>query len=279
MFLQNGKMKYGKVEHGMAEEKLQVLVATMNQTDFSLIEKMHLTSDAIIANQASIVERREEVRDGKRYSMITTDTKGVGKNRNIALTFADSDICLLADDDMVYEKDYEEKILNAFKENPGADAIIFNIRTTGREVKRRETKKNKRVSVLRFQNYGASRIAFRRKQLQRANICFTELFGGGTIHGSGEDSLFLREMLRSGMKIYTSSVCIGTVNQENSSWFRGYNETFFYDKGCLMKAMFPRMHFLYTCFYYPFRFYLISKVSPFKIGKWMRKGAGEFKKL
>lgn len=258
-------------------EKLQVLVATMNQTDFSLIEKMNLTTDAIIANQASAVEKREEVRDGKRYCMITTDTRGVGKNRNIALTFAEGDICLLADEDMVYEKDYEGQILNAFQENPRADAIVFNIKTIGREVKRRETKKGKKVSVLRFQNYGACRVAFRRERLQKANICFTELFGGGCPHGSGEDSLFLREMLRKGMKIYTSPVCIGTVNQEGSSWFRGYNETFFYDKGCLMKAMFPRMHFLYTSLYYPLRFYLISRVSPLKIGKWMRKGAREFR--
>lgn len=262
----------------MAEERLQVLVASMHQTDFSLIEKMHLSSDAVIANQAAAIGKQEEVRNGKRYLMITTDTTGVGKNRNIALTFADGTICLLADEDMVYEKDYESQILRVFQENPKADAIIFNIKTIGREVNRRETKKNKRVSILRFQNYGACRIAFRRERLQKANICFTELFGGGCPYGSGEDSLFLRDMLRKGMKIYTSSICIGAVNQDSSSWFQGYNEKFFYDKGCLMKAMFPRWHVLYTSLYYPLRFYLISKVSPFQIGRWMRRGAREFSK-
>lgn len=261
----------------MAEERLQVLVAAMHQTDFSLIEKMNLSSDTIIANQAATVEKQEELRDGKRYLMITTDTIGVGKNRNIALTFADGTICLLADEDMVYEKDYESQILQAFQENPKADAVIFNVRIMEKGVNRRgrKIKKTKRVFV-RYHIYGACRIAFRRERLQKANIRFTELFGGGCRYGSGEDSLFLRDMLRKGMKIYTSPVCIGAVNQENSTWFQGYNEKYFYDKGCLMKALFPRWHILYTGLYYPLRFYLISKVSPFQISRWMRRGAREF---
>ena len=37
--------------------KLQVLVATMNQCDVSLVEKMNLNCDAVIANQAD----REEI--------------------------------------------------------------------------------------------------------------------------------------------------------------------------------------------------------------------------
>ena len=264
----------------MAEERLQVLVATMRQTDFSLIEKMHLSSDAVIANQASSVEKKEEIRDGKRYLMITTDTIGVGKNRNIALTFADGDICLLADDDIVYEDNYESQILQAFRDNPNADVFIFNVKIEGEQTRKRGriTKKEKRMSRFRFQSYGACRIAFRRKSLQRANVCFTELFGGGCPYGSGEDSLFLQGMLRKGMKIYVSPIHIGTVSWEKSTWFSGYNEKFFYDKGCLMKAMFPKYHILYTSIYYPLRFYLITKVSPFQIGKWMRRGAKEFRK-
>ena len=32
-------------------KQLQVLVATMHQSDFSLVEKMNITCDAILANQ------------------------------------------------------------------------------------------------------------------------------------------------------------------------------------------------------------------------------------
>jgi hypothetical protein len=177
---------------------------------------------------------------------------------------------------MVYEPGYGEAVRNAFQENKKADVLIFNIKTQGQQLPRRETKKGKRVTILRFQNYGACRIAFRREAIKKANLSFTELFGGGCLYGSGEDSLFLRECLKKGLKLYTSPVCIGTVKQETSSWFTGYNETFFRDKGCLMKAMFPKMHFLYTSLYYPLRFYRLTKVSPFQIGRWMRQGARKF---
>ena len=40
---------------------------------------------------------------------------------------ASSDIVVLADDDVHYVDDYEEKIIKAFEEKPDADMIIFNI--------------------------------------------------------------------------------------------------------------------------------------------------------
>lgn len=258
--------------------KLQVLVATMNQKDFSLVDKMNLNSDTIFANQSDymsddIIEKNNHI-----YRMVTTKTRGVGKNRNIALTYASGDIYLLADDDILYYEGYEQKIIDAFRKNPGADAVIFNIETVGREVKRRMNNKIQKVNLLNFQNYGAVRLAFKREAFQKANVCFSELFGGGTYYSHGEDSLFIREFLRAGMSVYTSPEYIGEVNQEESSWFTGYGNKFFYDQGALMKAMFPKMNFLYVNFYYPLRFCRIAKKSPIHIAKWMRKGAKDFTK-
>lgn len=258
--------------------KLQVLVATMNQKDFSLIGKMNLKSDTIFANQSDYISDDIIEKNNHIYRMITTKTKGVGKNRNIALTYASEDICLLADDDMCYCDNYEQIIVNAFEENPNADAIIFNIKTVGKTVKRRMNNSAKKVNILNFQNYGAVRLAFRREAYQKANVCFSELFGGGTYYSHGEDSLFLRKLLNAGMSIYTSPEYIGTVNQEESSWFNGYGNKFFYDQGVLMKAMFPKMSGIYISIYYPLRFGRIAKKSPIYIARWMHKGAKDFAK-
>ena len=43
--------------------------------------------------------------------MITTETRGVGINRNLALTYAKGEICLFADDDVTYNDDVEERVL------------------------------------------------------------------------------------------------------------------------------------------------------------------------
>ena len=87
-------------------EKLQVLLATVHQTDLTIAEKMNLHCSTVIANQAD----REEVCSRGPVKMITTATRGVGLNRNLALLAADGDILLFADDDVVYNDGMEEAV-------------------------------------------------------------------------------------------------------------------------------------------------------------------------
>ena len=105
--------------------KLQVLVATMRQSDMSIAEKMNISCEAVIANQAGRNEFTETVGEFGRIRMISTDTVGVGLNRNIALFASDSDIILFADDDVVYNDDMPQNVIDAFRENPKADVIIL----------------------------------------------------------------------------------------------------------------------------------------------------------
>ena len=77
---------------------IEVLVATMGQTDCSLAEKMNIKTSAVIANQSQRWDYEEA--DRGRVRMLSTDTKGVGINRNFALELSKGDILLLADDDM-----------------------------------------------------------------------------------------------------------------------------------------------------------------------------------
>ena len=58
-------------------------------------------------------------------------------------------------------------------------------------------------------------------------------------YGSGEDSLFFRDCLREGLRIYTYPAVIGHLRPEPSSWFTGYNEKYFFDKGVLWSQLFP----------------------------------------
>lgn len=218
-------------------ESLQVLVATMNQTDFQRYHDMNLSTDAIFANQADEFRYECRIIGNKKIQMITTQTRGVGINRNIALMYADADILVIADDDMVYRSDYEEIELAAFAKLPDADAIIFNIETIGASAKCRVNTKIERVHFYNALNYGTARIAFRRKSILKSNIYFNQCFGGGTIYSAGEDTLYIVEMLKKGLKIYTYPETIATVDRTTSTWFHGYNGKYFYDKGVLYKAI------------------------------------------
>lgn len=220
-------------------EKLQVLLATMHQKDLSIVEKMNLRCSAVVANQA---DREEIVSDGQ-VKMITTATRGVGLNRNIALMAADGDILLFSDDDVVYRDGMPEAVCAAFRENPKADMLIFGMDMVkgGQVVEKRHLKKGR----LRFWNamrFGTYRIAVRRSSLLQHNITFHQQFGGGCPFSAGEDSLFLKACFDHGLKAYAHDYVLGQCCKDCSSWFVGYNEKYFYDKGVLVRLLFPRMY-------------------------------------
>ena len=140
-------------------EKVQVLVAAMNQSDDSLPEKMHLTTEAIIGNQCDQTSDRVITINGKRVRYLNRTDRGVGLNRNETLLHADGDILAFADDDMVFTEGYSDIIQKAFRELPDADAIIFNIKTIGQDMGRRTNSKISRVRFYNCLNYGAARLS------------------------------------------------------------------------------------------------------------------------
>lgn len=210
--------------------KLEVLLSTMNQNDLSIIQKMNIKGNAIIINQCNRIEYEELVEKSQIVKMYSFHEKGVGLSRNNALMRASGDICLFADDDVVYNDEYEEIILDAFKNHPDADVLIFNMNSLdcGGPA---EIRKRSRVGYFNFMRYGTVNIALRRESIHKANIYFSLLFGGGAKYSAGEDSLFLYECIKKGLKIYTAPSYIGTVSNEVSTWFKGYNRKYFYDKG------------------------------------------------
>ena len=56
---------------------------------------------------------------------IDTLDRGLSKSRNLAIKNAIGDICLIADDDVVLEKDFHESILSSYESLSDADLISF----------------------------------------------------------------------------------------------------------------------------------------------------------
>lgn len=254
---------------------LQVLVATMHQQDTSLARKMHIQCDAIIANQA---DRNEVVDDGA-VRMITTDTRGVGLNRNIALLAATAEIVLFADDDVTYYDGMSDGVLQAFRDNPEADVLIFGMDITRNgEITEKRRVKSKRMRVWNAMRFGTCRMAVRRSALVRENILFNQNFGGGCPFSSGEDSLFLKACFDKGLKVYGCDYVLGSCAKDYSTWFRGYNEKYFYDKGVLMRYLFPRFSGL-MALYFAIRFKRETQLSVSERVKLMLTGVREGKRM
>lgn len=250
--------------------RVQVLVAAMNQTDHSLLEKLNIKSDVIVGNQCDRDEIERFDYNGHRAVYLSFAERGVGLNRNNALMRADGDICLFADDDMTYADDYVEKVLQAFEQNPKADVIVFNLdEPYAKGRKRYRIPKKKRLNRFNYLRYGCARIAVRLQSIKGNAIYFNQCFGGGTEHAAGEDNLFLTACLDKGLRIVAVPVTIATLLEDReSTWGRQYDEKYIKDLGHLYYAMSKRWWKL-LCFQAAVRKRKIYQCSPWKAYRMM----------
>lgn len=215
---------------------VQVLVATMHQKDYSLLKKMNIQSDAIVGNQCNVNSIDEFEYNGHSITYLNFAERGVGLNRNNMLMRATGDICLFADDDMIYCDGYVNTIEKAFRECPDADVVIFNL--VGRDKGKIRIKKINRVNYFNFLRYGTARIAIKLSTIKKNGIYFNQCFGGGTEHCHGEDNLFLASCLSKKLKIYAVPEYIATLTDERvSSWNNGYDEKYVKDQGVLFRTL------------------------------------------
>lgn len=262
-------------------ERIEVLVATMHQNDFSLIKKMNISSDVVFANQTDHTSFDEIHVDGFTAKMISTDLCGVGNNRNMALLYSSGDICLLADDDVVYNSDYCEVIRREFKRYPKADIIIFNFDLLNGNKRRKPKVTRKSYTMHRWNKNGFTtfRIAFRRSSFLKSRLFFSTIYGGGCSFPFGEDTLWIEDARSRGLNIVVSEQYIGKVDQSSSSWFDKIQpEAYFYGRGVYLRNTFPRTYLLWILLYYSHTGSLCSMPAVERV-KWMIKGAKGFKKL
>lgn len=220
--------------------KLQMLVSAVNQNVDEMAEKMNLEADTLIVNQCDTFAQKSYTYNGNRVEALCLKEKGVGLSRNTLMMRAWGDICLFADDDIVYDRGYADLVIRAFSDHREADMILFNVRV----VDSRRTYWNEKDKRIRWYNcgrYPAYSIAVKTESLHRANVSFSLLFGGGAKYSNGEDSLFLRDCLKSGMKIFASPIEIGREEERPSTWFSGYHEKFFTDRGVLYHYLYGKL--------------------------------------
>jgi glycosyltransferase involved in cell wall biosynthesis len=251
----------------------------MYQNDFSKLKEMNVHSNIVYANQCDRTSYEEiEFEKDHIAKMISTETRGVGKNRNLALSYASADICLMADDDIKYNDDMEEKILSEFQNHPDADVIVFHFESDSPDRIPEKYSKTKKWPKFARTPWGAVRIAFRLDSLRKANVWFSTLFGGGCLFPSGEDSIWIKDLRKAGLTFYVSKETIGTVSYVTSSWFTGYDEKYFYGVGACYAAISPRMtclRFLYTVW----RTHGKSDLSVSQKIKFMRYGKKGYKQM
>lgn len=206
--------------------KIDILLSCMNQKDACILDNSGILGDAVVVNQCGTYGARIFSTAYGTVRWIDSGRTGLSVSRNTAIAASDADVCLLCDDDEVFMPDYREKISRAYQILPQADVIIFKIPGWGHYPNR--------VMPLRFPKtmHAASwQISFRRRRILNAGIRFDELLGAGTGNGAEEELKFMRDCEAAGLKIYYVPWEIAEVNHRESTWFSGFDETFFYNRG------------------------------------------------
>ena len=212
--------------------------------------------------------------DDQTIRMISTNSIGLSKSRNLALAHATGDIGILCDDDVIYYNDYEKIILNAFSEIEDADIIIFNIDPINFDGKVKKITQLRKLP--KNKSHSSVRIAFKLEALQRNQLWFNTDFGAGSKYSSGEESILLRQAQKRGLKIYEYPATIAQVDFSDSTWREGYNKKYYYDKGAFTAAAYPKIKYIYFI-YYVISLHKEKELSNFQKIKWLLRGIKGYK--
>ncbi|MCR4730308.1 MAG: glycosyltransferase family 2 protein [Saccharofermentans sp.] len=259
---------------------LEVLVSALEKDPMKLASAMNLECDALIVNQGNRDSGYEYENENRlKIRVFESGARGIGRSRNLALDKADSKIVLFSDDDIVYSKGYADSILKAFSSDPGADIIMFNVDVC-EERRTYHIDRPLRVHKWSVGRYPCYAAAARLESIRKHGIRFSDLFGGGAKYSSGEDNLFFMDCLRAGLVIKAVPVNIGKEVPRKSTWFNGFNEKFFKDRGVLYSFLYGRFAVIWAL-----RFVLAKRksyensVKPSDAFRWMKAGIAEGKRL
>ncbi|MFC6097750.1 glycosyltransferase [Flavobacterium qiangtangense] len=183
---------------------LEILVSTMNRSNLDFLIPMFPFAsfsdfNILIVNQTS--EKKNLVSEFSNVKVINSFKKGLSSSRNIALKNATGKILLIADDDVIYFPDFDQKIIDSFHQNKEASVICFQTKTT--ENKPYSNYKNENLLMNKKQVFWvlSIEIALKSDEIKKKNVVFNEYFGLGAKFEDSESLFFLRRVIHNNLKV------------------------------------------------------------------------------
>ena len=267
--------RYGRFNK-LTQNTMLVGLSTMNlkrdEDVNKLLNKMNITSDYLIINQNT--EGEVNITDDR---VITKNEKGLSKSRNCVLDNSNSDIILFSDDDVIYNQNYEETIIDAYSAYPEADLICFYVESKNNK---RATKrlKNGKIGYINAMKIISAEMSIKKETFKKANIRFDENFGIGAPNNRGEEQILIYEALKKKLNVIFVNKKIGDIAQEESSWLKNYDAKYFNIQGKVYKRL-TKKYYMFWILQYVIRKYPLYKkdISLKEALKNMLIGAKEYK--
>lgn len=260
------------------KQTLQLVISTMHKNGVEDFAAMKIQTDAVVVNQCEKEGILEFKTGNRKICWVNSATRGLSKSRNIALKNATADIVLLCDDDEELVDEYSNIILSAFAKHPDADIIAFQVEGIEREFKQ-YSPTTKQLDYLSSLSVSSVEIALKRESVGK-NIRFREEFGTGAKYKMGEENIFLYDCLKNGLTLYYEPKCIARLHMDDSSWFDGFNQKYFFDRGAVYYELFGNLKGKLMLLVFAVKNYnrFKNEMSFFKALKYMFEGHKERKR-
>lgn len=184
---------------------IQILIATMNRTNFDFLKAMFVFSDFSFFNLLVINQTTPDNllhSDFGNVEVINSFEKGLSNSRNLALKNASKELVILTDDDVVFQPGFEDCLLKAFNSNPTHDGFRFQfLNGKGNLAKKYPKQFEDALSDLEILNSSSVELVFKRKSIVDSKVQFDINFGIGAQFPMGEEAVFVADVIKKGLKI------------------------------------------------------------------------------
>ena len=179
--------------------------------------------------------------------IVFSATQGLSVNRNNAIRHASAPFCLIADDDLRYSPAGLSKIISFFRDHPDVDIATFAY-TDSRGKFEKSYAGNKFPLDTPSKGYFVSsiEIAFRRERVVATGVTFNERFGlGCQVYGSGEEELWVKDLLDAGLEGYFVPVVIARhIGPSSTGLRRSASPAVLRAQGAVIKRLYPYTAFM-----------------------------------
>lgn len=220
---------------------IEILIATMNRTNFDFLKKMFVNvnfSDFYILIVNQTTENELLISDFQNIRIINSFEKGLTKSRNLALSNTSKKLLVFTDDDVVFQQNFQHKIIEVFNKYINHDGFRFQYLNSENKLSKKYPK-GFQSTLSQFETLNASSVelVFKTESLINAKMRFDENFGLGANFFMGEEPIFISDGIKKGLKFGFVPEIILTHSQPSTGHKTAVSEIYF-----IQSAVFYRIY-------------------------------------
>ncbi|MHC0445700.1 glycosyltransferase family 2 protein [Flavobacterium sp. 3-218] len=201
------------------EKDLEILISTMNRDSLEFLVPMFSSLDYSKISILIINQVQNEINlssNCPNIRVINSFEKGLSKSRNLALENAIGKILLISDDDVVFEKEFIAKIIDAYHKYPNAAVIKFSaLKSDKKPLNKYSANSKSHLNAFDILNTSSIELTLNKFQIDFRKYRFDENFGLGGIFEMGEEAVFLSDLKKDNKQLVFEPQII--VEHKNST--------------------------------------------------------------